>query len=307
VTSTNPTDFPSTSEVLSTEMPGEIGLGGLKPWQLILICIAAAIILILIIILGILIAARRRRQRSKQTVTKRNNNTFPVRSAPEPPPKMADIMLPIQMSENGSVNSLEKITNTNTIMNANGFNHLNALPNNSYQESQHGSYGSHQDQGSQHGSQPSLSLREPRELNPAALSPIQSWDAKYLLDHWGRVQEAKQRHEVPPVMRIEDLETSSSREGRHSAYSSEDENMANNMYTRPDEDWRYDDIRQYPPQLPPHQQVPNNYNNNSSSLYAQPFWQRSNIDQTSNAPSDNIPAYSTVNRRPTATAAVSQV
>lgn len=38
-----------------------------------------------------------------------------------------------------------------------------------------------------------------KELNVATLLP-NSWDAKELLDHWGRVQEAKQRQESPQAM-----------------------------------------------------------------------------------------------------------
>jgi len=227
---------------------------------------------------------------------------------------------------------------------------------NSYQDSysytQHD--GAYQDQdihGSQrsgsNGSQPSLShvlrvntadQQHPQTLNPAALSPIQSWDAKDLLHHWGRVQEAKSRREVPPVMRIEDLETTSSREGRHSAEneytSSEDENnllhggntyaMPLHVQPRPDEDWRYDDIRSNPLVMPQHAagQLTNpghHYNQSNNDLYAQPFWQRSSMSHHDEQDQvvgtigqigvpindNNMPTYSTVNRRPTA--AVSQV
>lgn len=55
-----------------------------------------------------------------------------------------------------------------------------------------------------------------KELNVATLLP-NSWDAKELLDHWGRVQEAKQRQESPPSMRIPSTSPSLPSYGRASS------------------------------------------------------------------------------------------
>ncbi|KAL3222904.1 hypothetical protein MRX96_049910, partial [Rhipicephalus microplus] len=41
-------------------------------------------------------------------------------------------------------------------------------------------------------------------LDAAAISPVNSWPASVLLDHYNKVQQAKQRHEPPPIMMVED-------------------------------------------------------------------------------------------------------
>ena len=179
---------------------------------------------------------------------------MPQRRAPEPPrvspelEKSQSILL-----DNGSfTHSVEKIPN----INVNGIHQTNSA------------YDS--------GSQQNL-----RELSANTLSPIQSWDAKDLLTHWGRVQEAKSRHEAPPVLRIEDLESQSSNRSQSYA-SSEDDNTA--IYTNPN-NWRYQDVTARPTY------IPNGFN---EPLY------RSSLDPLrSNTPSDNVPRYSTINRIPT--------
>ena len=146
---------------------------------------------------------------------------------------------------------------------------------------------------SYHGSQPSL-----QGLNPGSFLVKQSWDAKDLLNHWGRVQEAKARQKPPPVMRIEDLERISSNGSQNTPLYSSDEETA--TYSRP-EDLRYEDIRQF---------TPTNYGNvqgNPNDAW-QPAWRNTNtghgVNQRSNTPSDIVPAYSSVNK---AQRAVSQV
>ncbi|KAH7938036.1 hypothetical protein HPB49_019389 [Dermacentor silvarum] len=41
-------------------------------------------------------------------------------------------------------------------------------------------------------------------LDATAISPVNSWPASVLLDHYNKVQQAKQRHEPPPIMMVED-------------------------------------------------------------------------------------------------------
>lgn len=43
-----------------------------------------------------------------------------------------------------------------------------------------------------------------RGLDATAISPVNSWPASVLLDHYNKVQQAKQRHEPPPIMMVED-------------------------------------------------------------------------------------------------------
>lgn len=38
----------------------------------------------------------------------------------------------------------------------------------------------------------------------SSISPVNSWPASVLLDHYNKVQQAKQRHEPPPIMMVED-------------------------------------------------------------------------------------------------------
>ena len=120
-----------------------------------------------------------------------------------------------------------------------------------------------------------------RELSANTLSPIQSWDAKDLLNHWGRVQEAKSRHEAPPVLRIEDIESQSSNRSQSYA-SSEDDNTA--IYTNPNQ-WRYQDVTARPTYIP--------------NGYSEPIYRSSLDPLRSNTPSDTVPRYSTINRIPT--------
>jgi hypothetical protein len=228
-------------------------IAGMQWWEFVAICVACVIFLIFIIIIGICFVGKRRRKNEEESTLEQ----APQRRAPDPPrisPPLKDES--IHIDGNGSLtHSVEKIPNIHTITNTN--NNYNA------------------------GSQPSL-----RELNVNSLSPVQSWDAKDLLSHWGRVQEAKQRQETPPVMRIEDIESVSS--NRSPSYAStEDENSG--IYTNPGT-WRYQDINDRPTYIP--------------NSYPEPAFRSSLDPLRSNTPSDSTPRYSVI-RKPTTT--VSQV
>lgn len=232
---------------------GSAKFAGMEWWEILAICIACLVVLVFVIVIGICFMGKKKRKSEENE----RREQPPQRRAPDPPrispPLLKDESIHI---ENGSLtHSVEKIPN-NTIINTNNYNS---------------------------GSQQNL-----RELNVNALSPVQSWDAKDLLSHWGRVQEAKQRQEPPPVMRIEDIESASS--NRSPSYaSSEDENSA--TYTNPGT-WRYQDVTARPTYIP--------------NTYPEPALRNSLDPLRSNTPSDSGPRYSTVNRlKPTTT--VSQV
>ena len=251
---------------------GRLSLGGLRWWEILAICIGCIVFLLLIIVLSICFICKKRRKSddAERTIVQ------PQRRAPEPPTRVSPEIEKSQtiLLDNGSfTHSEEKIPNygvsggMNGVMN-NGMNGgmnggVNGLqPNNAYE---------------------SGSQRDLRELSVNTLSPVQSWDAKDLLSHWGRVQEAKSRHEAPPVLRIEDLESTSSGHRSQSYASSEDDNTA--IYTNPN-NWRYQDVTARPTY------IPNGY---TEAIY------RNSLDPLrSNTPSDTaVPRYSTINRIPT--------
>ena len=86
------------------------------------------------------------------------------------------------------------------------------------------------------------------DMNVNHMSPIQSWPADVLLDHYDRVQKARERNEVPPVMRAEDLPVSGSgscstdsNQSRESV-SYVDENAFVGGMANSQRDWRYENL-----------------------------------------------------------------
>ncbi|CAG2162997.1 unnamed protein product [Oppiella nova] len=271
---------------------GNSGVGPLTWWEILLIAIGGAVVLIIIGIFFICCICKRRRKEDdtdRETTAKREA-PVPARRAPEPPQRVSPELeknRSILLDDTSLTRSVEKIPNIqiNSLQQNNAYNTGSQHMNNGYHsgslQSHNNGYnsGPQLNNGFNSGSQQNL-----RELNVNALSPVQSWDAKDLLNHWGRVQEAKQRQEAPPVMRIEDLESASS---NHSpSYASSDDD---NIYTNPNA-WRYNDVNARPSYV-----IPNGYN--------EPIYQRTSLDphaaMRSNTPSDTVPRYSTIIRKPT--------
>lgn len=81
------------------------------------------------------------------------------------------------------------------------------------------------------------------------ISPVQSWPAEVLLGHYGKVQQAREKNQSPPVVKIEDVlpdgsySTGSDNPSRDS--SQYDDNMEH-AYPLPGltngQDWRYENV-----------------------------------------------------------------
>ncbi|RWS30887.1 calcium-activated chloride channel regulator 1-like protein [Leptotrombidium deliense] len=70
------------------------------------------------------------------------------------------------------------------------------------------------------------------ELSNTIISPVQSWSAGVLLGHYDRVQQAKERREPPPVMRMEDIPDNMSSVSNNSKFqgsTSDEDNVGNNV------------------------------------------------------------------------------
>ncbi|RWS07101.1 calcium-activated chloride channel regulator family member 3-like protein [Dinothrombium tinctorium] len=122
----------------------------------------------------------------------------------------------------------------------------------------------------------------------ATISPVQSWPADVLLNHYGRVQQAKERREPPPVMRVEDIPDNVSSVSNNSKFpeSTSDEDNLRHHPT-----WQYEDIQQT--SVPPYTQY-----------YPSNEWRHS-INNRSETSSDYEQRYGTTDRR--GGSAVSQV
>ncbi|XP_054164190.1 calcium-activated chloride channel regulator 1-like isoform X2 [Oppia nitens] len=247
-------------------------LAGLEWWEWLLVAIGGAVVLLLFFIFAICFVCKRRRKTTDETDREQSNHepSIPTRKAPEPPRVSPELEKnrSILLDDNSLTRSVDNIPNLNinNLQQNNAYNSV-GLPLNP-------NFGYNTDPNQQ---------QNICELNVAALSPVQSWNAKDLLTHWGRVQEAKQRHEAPPVMRIEDLSSASSNHSPSYASSEDD----NNIYTNP-HPWGYQEV-----QTRPMYAIPNGYNQEPIYRSSQDHLMRSNT------PSDTVPRYSTIVRKTT--------
>lgn len=75
------------------------------------------------------------------------------------------------------------------------------------------------------------------------MSPVQSWPADVLLGHYGRVQQARERKEPVPVMRVEDIPASGTGSCTSSDPSRESGSYDDNTFPAANQqDWRYENL-----------------------------------------------------------------
>ena len=202
-----------------------LGPGPLSWYYILIICIGSLMILIIIVVILICLINKK----SRQANNKQSHVDYEVKkssSSIESDPKELDSK-PNQYYLNQDASSLisNSLNERNALPNSNLSNNTSCSSVNTVDNQPHGYMTpSHLEQPNLHhrfnnphqthtqhnmgtpnmtpnsneGSNPSMV----KELNVTTLLP-NSWDAKELLDHWGRVQEAKQRQESPPVMRMQ--------------------------------------------------------------------------------------------------------
>lgn len=225
--------YPGTDFDYTTDPSFRAGsLAGLQTWHIIVIAAASLIFLVLLVACLVCLCGSKRRKDAKD-----NESQYGA---------------PTKNALNGTGNGLSNLT-IQTTMNA---SHTNLVP------SEKG--------GSVHGLGNISSLSERNvnatsgvsELN-AAMSPVQSWPADVLLGHYGLVQQARARNEIPPVMRVEDLPeagsstTASSNPSRESG-SYDEGAFPNGAH----QDWRYENMASHSPQQYMAANQPNMYQAN---------------------------------------------
>ncbi|KAJ6215828.1 hypothetical protein RDWZM_010328 [Blomia tropicalis] len=213
-----------------------LAAGPLTWIHILMICIGSALVLFIIILIIICVTIKKRRQ----SVTKQNQNIDYEIKKPAPIVETSGSggggNNGVAINDNGSSKQSDRSINTNgyyngsqdesslisnerngagstmgnciPLPNSNVSNNTSCSSVNTVDAYMNNNNGSNLDQPHHH-PQPhphhQLNHQMPpsavKELNVATLLP-NSWDAKELLDHWGRVQEAKQRQESPPIMRI---------------------------------------------------------------------------------------------------------
>ncbi|XP_027195304.2 uncharacterized protein LOC113789907 isoform X2 [Dermatophagoides pteronyssinus] len=191
----------------------ESGRGRALPWfQILIICIASAFVLFIIILIIICLTIRRYRRTNKETL---NNdykssdgvvsNGGTIMNGDNKGDTMPTNKQSFYLTQDGN-SLISNSLNDNTRMapNSAASNHTSCSSVNTTVENgttNHTSYLGHNHQNHQMPSHSIERQQQPeqsamKELNVTTLLP-NSWDAKELLDHWGRVQEAKLRQESP--------------------------------------------------------------------------------------------------------------
>lgn len=197
----------------------ESGRGRALPWiQILIICIASAFLLFIIILIIICLTIRRYRRSNKEALNSDYKSTDSATSncgtiingdnkndthtnkqsyylAQDGNSLISNSLNDNRMLPNGAASNHTSCSSVNTNVENGPAGHTSYLNHHQNHLPPHAIDRPHQ----QDRSSMEQSAGVMKELNVATLLP-NSWDAKELLDHWGRVQEAKLRQESPPIV-----------------------------------------------------------------------------------------------------------
>ncbi|XP_075587079.1 uncharacterized protein LOC124499046 isoform X4 [Dermatophagoides farinae] len=197
----------------------ESGRGRALPWiQILIICIVSAFVLFIIILIIICLTIRRYRRSNKEALNSDYKSTDSATSncgtimngdnkndthtnkqsyylAQDGNSLISNSLNDNRMLPNGAASNHTSCSSVNTNVENGPAGHTSYLNHHQNHLPPHAIDRPHQ----QDQSSMEQSAGVMKELNVATLLP-NSWDAKELLDHWGRVQEAKLRQESPPIV-----------------------------------------------------------------------------------------------------------
>lgn len=196
------------------------GLRGFQVWQVVAVAAIAVILIALTIACCICLCLKRKRRSSKDSEPQKNS--FPAANA-------LHSNLTIQTTIGSADNMSEKMTPglvVNSGMHASKLSSASSDRNLAFAHSDHLAVG----------------------LNNT-MSPVTSWPAGVLLNHYGKVQQARERSEPKPVVKIEDVlpdgsySTGSDNPSRESSQY-DDHNLEHGypVAMTSGQDWRYENV-----------------------------------------------------------------
>lgn len=211
--------------VYTSRNPTAGGLRGFEVWQVVAVA-AIAVIFIAILIACCICLCLKRKRRSSKADSEPQKNSFPAAA------NALHSNLTIQTTMGSTMGSADNMSDKIAPGVNNGMHGMKLSAASSDRNLSHFAHAEH------------MTV----DVNNT-ISPVQSWPAELLLGHYGKVQQARERKESPPVVKIEDVlpdgsYSTGSDNPSHASSQYDEQNLDHGypvtMTSGPD--WRYENV-----------------------------------------------------------------